>query len=77
MGNRPDSLAGGRPRYEWATWRTKGITIGSGRLRIVQEKGFMDLSPELTRGFSLRQRTTYALPPMRRSYRLTLARLPA
>ncbi|MBV9163287.1 MAG: class I SAM-dependent methyltransferase [Streptosporangiaceae bacterium] len=74
--NRPAALAQGRPRYVWSPWFTRRIPAGSQRLRILQERGFGDFPRDLTREFSNRNRIVYSLPPMRRAYRLTLARLP-
>jgi O-methyltransferase involved in polyketide biosynthesis len=76
MANRPAALVQERPRYMWATWRTRSIRAGRGRLRVHQERGFMDFPSELTRSFSSRERALHAAPPFRRSYRLTLAQLP-
>jgi O-methyltransferase involved in polyketide biosynthesis len=75
-GNRPAALAQGRPRYAWSPWRTRRIPAGSGRLRVLRERGFLDFPRELTRRFGNGNRIAYALPPMRRAYRLTLAKLP-
>jgi O-methyltransferase involved in polyketide biosynthesis len=74
--NRPAVLAQGRPRYAWSPWRTRRIPAGSRRLRVLQERGFLDFPRELTREFTNRNRIVYSLPPMRRAYRLTLAKLP-
>jgi O-methyltransferase involved in polyketide biosynthesis len=74
--NRPAALAQGRPRYLWSPWRTGRIVAGSRRLRVLREQGFLDFPRELTRQFSNGTRIAYSLPPMRRAYRLTLARLP-
>lgn len=74
--NRPAALAQGRPRYAWSVWRTRRIAAGSGRLRVLDEKGFLDLPRDLAHAFSSGHRLMYSLPPMRRAYRLTLAKLP-
>lgn len=65
-----------RPRYIWTTWATKRIRAGASRLKVHQERGFMDFPRELTSSFSVAERLTHLVPPFRRSYRLTLARLP-
>lgn len=70
------SAVPGRPRYTWTTWAPKRIRAGIGRLRVSQERGFMDLPRELTRSFSMAARLTHTVAPLRRSYRLTLAQLP-
>lgn len=76
LANRPAALANGRPRYTWSQWRTRSIRAGELPLRILREKGFMELPRGLTGSFSTMSRIVYAVPPMRRSYRITLAQLP-
>jgi O-methyltransferase involved in polyketide biosynthesis len=76
MANRPAALAQGRPRYLWTARATRRIRAGTGRLRICQEKGFMDFPRHLTRPFGAASRALHAVPPLRRSYRLTFAQLP-
>lgn len=76
LGNRPAALTGGRPRYTWSCWRTGSIRAGGLRLRVVREKGFMELPRRLARSFSAKSRVVYSIPLMRRSYRITLGQLP-
>lgn len=76
LANRSGEAAQGRPRYQWSTWRTSRITVGRARLRVLEEKGFMDLPASLRRSLPVWDRLLHAMPPMRRSYRFTLARLP-
>lgn len=76
MANQSAALASGRPPYAWSAWSTTRIVAGTKRLRVLQEKGFLDFPRELTRLFGTMDRIVHALPPMRRSFRLTLAQLP-
>jgi O-methyltransferase involved in polyketide biosynthesis len=74
LANRGSVRAGGRPRYEWSTWRDGGLAGPRRRWVVLDQRGFMDLPRELTRTFPATQRVVYSLPVLRRSYRLTLAR---
>jgi O-methyltransferase involved in polyketide biosynthesis len=76
LANRPAARASGRPRYTWSPWRARSVRAGELRLRIIREKGFMDLPRGLTSSFSTMSRIVHAIPPMRRTYRITLAQLP-
>lgn len=76
LANRPAVRAGGRPRYTWSRWRTGSIRAGGHRLHILKETGFTELPRGLAGLFSVRSRLVHSVRPMRRSYRITLARLP-
>lgn len=74
--NRPAARPHQRPVYAWSVRSTRRIRAGTTCLRVLEEKGFMDLPSSLTRGFSRRDRLVHSVPPLRRAYRLTLAQLP-
>lgn len=76
LANRPAVRAGGRPPYTWSQWRTRSIRVGGHRLHVLKEVGFTDLPRGMASRFSVRSRLVHSVPPMRRSYRITLARLP-
>jgi O-methyltransferase involved in polyketide biosynthesis len=77
MANSPAALASGRPPYQWGVWSTRRISAGRSRLQVLRERGFMDFPRDMTRSFSQTERFLHAVPPFRRSYRLTLAQLPS
>jgi O-methyltransferase involved in polyketide biosynthesis len=74
--NRPAALASGRPRYVWSCWGTSRLIRHPRRWQIVREQGFMDQPRHHSGRFDGLDRAVYRLPVLRRSYRLTLARLP-
>jgi O-methyltransferase involved in polyketide biosynthesis len=76
LANRPAASVRGRPRYTWSCWRTGGIRAGGQRLRILRETGFTELPRSMAGRLSAGSRLAYAIPPMKRSYRITLAQLP-
>ncbi|OLE28745.1 MAG: hypothetical protein AUG49_01485, partial [Catenulispora sp. 13_1_20CM_3_70_7] len=74
--NRPQPGRSERPAYTWAPWSTRRLGGPAGRLTILDEKGFMDFPSALTACFRRRDRVLHSLPPLRRSYRMTLAQVP-
>jgi O-methyltransferase involved in polyketide biosynthesis len=74
--NRPAALASGRPRYAWSCWSTRRLVISPRRWWVVREEGFMDQPRQQRRHLDGREHVLYRLPVLRRSYRLTHARLP-
>jgi O-methyltransferase involved in polyketide biosynthesis len=74
--NNANALRSGRPPYQWAVRTTRRIQVDSRRLRIIDEKGFMDFPRQMTKPFGPTARLFHAVPGLRRSYRLTLAQLP-
>jgi O-methyltransferase involved in polyketide biosynthesis len=75
LANRSGPRAQGRPRYRWAAWQTKRIPVNGSHLQIMDERGLLDVTPSAAL-FSRTDRVLYAMPPMRRAYRLTFAQLP-
>ncbi|WP_194904757.1 class I SAM-dependent methyltransferase [Catenulispora rubra] len=74
--NRPQPGREARPAYNWAPWSTSRLGDRKDRLMIIEEKGFMDFPRAMTSCFSRRDRIIHTLPLLRRSYRMTLARVP-
>lgn len=77
LANRSSLRTSGRPRYLWSPRRTRLISAGGLPLRVLEEMSFVDVPRHMWRAFPRRDRLVHALPPLRRSYRLTLGRLPA
>lgn len=67
------AVRGDRPAYLWSAARTQAIVAGGSRLRVLENKGFLDLPHRLTRQFGLGGQLAHILPPWRRAYRMTLA----
>ncbi len=76
VANRPAALANGRPRYAWSCWSTRRLVSHPHRWCVVREQGFMDQPLPYRRHFNGWDQALYRLPVLRRSYRLTHARLP-
>ena len=74
--NRPQPGRSERPAYTWAPWSTRRLGGRAGRLTVLDEKGFMDFPRALTTCFGRRDRVLHSLPPLRRSFRMTLAQVP-
>jgi O-methyltransferase involved in polyketide biosynthesis len=73
--NRAISPAAPHPPYKWATWSTRRLVPGSRAWRVLREAHFRDLQGDPAKPLMRMHRQVYSLPPMRNSYRLTLARL--
>jgi O-methyltransferase involved in polyketide biosynthesis len=73
-GNAP-RIRGDRPTYRWSAGRTCEISAGGTSLQVLENKGFLDLPYRFTRQFGLGGQLAHSLPPWRRAYRMTLARV--
>lgn len=76
LGNRPAALAGGRPKYVWATRRSRSLRANGRRLEVLTEVSLLDQRVEWIHQFPSRERVLFGLPGLRRAFRLTHARLP-
>jgi O-methyltransferase involved in polyketide biosynthesis len=75
LANRAARRTGAHPAYCWSTWRTSRLVDPPGRWHVVDERGLLELRTERPSRLNRRAHLLYSLPILRRSYRLTVARL--
>jgi O-methyltransferase involved in polyketide biosynthesis len=74
--NRAAELTDAHPPYRWSTWRTARLVTRPRPWLIVEELGLTEVPWGHANRLDRQTHFLYTLPVLRRSYRLTLARMP-